>query len=166
MNPHKTKPHRENSHTCKNSQTISSPAPKSPSFSNLSDQALFHSLSPQPPSILSNSSPFTMPLEVSTKLQTWLTRHGLSGYLHVYNAPAHPWAQAIGTKIHLSTITNDIIRSALRLPRGGGHDIEAPPQHTLEQYFGEYSLSAKAHHTHSGPNEFFGDLAHLMLEYS
>ena len=107
-----------------------------------------------------------MPLEVSAELRTWMTRHGLAGYLNVYNAPVHPQAWAITTKIHSDTITNDIIRSALRLPRGGEHDIEAPPQHILEQHFGEYTLSAKAHHTHGGPNEFFGDLAHFLLEYA
>ena len=107
-----------------------------------------------------------MPLKVSKDLRTWMpTRHGFSVYLNVYDAPAHPDAQAIATKIQLGTITNDIICSALHLPRGGEHDIEAPPQHTLEQYFGEYSLSVKAHRMHGGPNEFFGDLAHFLLDY-
>ena len=49
--------------------------------------------------------------------------------------------------------------------RGGEYDVEAPPQHILEKYFGEYSLSTKAHRTHGGPNEFFGDLAHFFLKY-
>ena len=39
------------------------------------------------------------------------------------------------------------------------------PQHNLEQHFGEYSVLAKAHRTHGGPNEFFGNLAHILLEF-
>ena len=55
---------------------------------------------------------------------------------------------------------------ALRLQRGGEHDIEAPPQHILEQLFGEFSVFAKAYRTHGGPNEFFRDLARFLLEFS
>ena len=40
-----------------------------------------------------------------------------------------------------------------------------PPQHTLEKYFGEYSLSVKAIRTHDGSSELFGDLTHFFLEY-
>ena len=53
----------------------------------------------------------------------------------------------------------------LSLKHGCEHNVDAPPQHILEQYFGEYSLSAKAHRTHGGSNEFFGNLAHFLLEY-
>ena len=94
-----------------------------------------------------------MPLEVSKELRTWITRHGLTGYLNVLEAPPHPKAQAIARKIHPDTISNNMIRVA-------------PPQHILEQHFGEYSLSAKAHHTHGGHNEFFWNLAHFLLEYA
>ena len=106
-----------------------------------------------------------MPFEVSTALRTWLTSHGLGGYLQVYDAEHHPRALAIATKIHPGTVTNDMLRTALRLQRGGDYDIEAPPQHILDKYFGEYSLSAKAHRTHGGPDVLFGDLAHFFLEY-
>ena len=34
----------------------------------------------------------------------------------------------------------------------------------MEQHFDEYSVSAKAHRTHGGPNEFFGNMAHILLE--
>ena len=80
-----------------------------------------------------------MSFEVSTELRSWLTTHGLGGYLQVYDADAHPRALAVTAKIHPGTITNDIIRSALHLPRGGEYDVEAPPQHLLEKHFGEYS---------------------------
>ena len=53
----------------------------------------------------------------------------------------------------------------LGLQHRGEHEIEAPPHHILEQHFGEYWASAKAHCTHGGPNEFFGNLAHFLLEF-
>ena len=107
-----------------------------------------------------------MSLEVSKELRTWITKHGLTGYLNVLEAPPHPEAQAIAKKIHLDTISNNMICGALRLRRGDDHNIDVLPQHILEQHFGEYSLSAKAHRTHGGPNEFFGNLAHFLLEYA
>ena len=106
-----------------------------------------------------------MPFEVSTEFRSWLTSHSFKGYLQLYHADAHPRALAIAGKIHPGTVTNDMIRAAHRLQRGGEYDIDAPPQHILEKYFGEYSLSAKAHRTHGGPNQLFGDLAHFFLEY-
>ena len=72
-----------------------------------------------------------MPLEVSKELRTWITRHGLTGYLNVLEAPPHSEAQAIAKKIHPDTITNNMIREALRLQRGGEHDIDTPSQHIL-----------------------------------
>ena len=53
----------------------------------------------------------------------------------------------------------------LGLQQGGEHEIEALPQHILEQHFGEYSASRKAYHTHGVPNEFFGNLVHFFLEF-
>ena len=83
----------------------------------------------------------------------------------VLNTAPHPEAQTIAKRVHPNTITNNQICWALSLKRGDKHDVDAPPQHILEQYFGEYSASAKAHDMHGGPNEFFGNLAHFLLEY-
>ena len=56
-----------------------------------------------------------MPLEVSKELRTWLWRHGLGGYLCVIDTPPHPEAQEIARQLHLDTVTNNLIRSALGL---------------------------------------------------
>ena len=111
------------------------------------------------------SSKIAMMIKVSRELYTWLSRHGLGGYLRVLNVAPHPGAQAGAKLVHPDTITNNQIRSALSLQLGGEHDVGAPPQHILEKYFKEYSASAKAHCTHGGSNEFFGNLAHFLLEF-
>ena len=155
---HKTTPLAGISPTSRPSLAIASPALVVPSSLYPSTQTLSR---PRLPSIAPNPSTSIMSFEVSTELRSWLTTHGLGGYLQVYDADAHPRA----LKIHPDTITNDIIRIALRLPRGGEYDVDANPHHLLEKYFGEYSLSTKAHRMHGGPNELFGDLAHFFLEY-
>ena len=123
-NLQKTRPKQESFHLGKPSQDISPPALTSPCSPSPFTLTLSHS--PSPPTLLSSSSS-AMPFEVSNELQTWLTQHGLAGYLQVYDADAHPRAQAIASKIHPGTITNDIIRSALHLPRGREYNVEAPP---------------------------------------
>ena len=159
---HKTTPLAGISPTSRPSLAIASPALVVPSSLYPSTQTLSR---PRSPSIAPNPSTSTMSFEVSTELRSWLTTHGLAGYLQVYDADAHPRALAIAAKIHPGTITNDIIRSALRLPRGGEYNVEAPPHQILEKYFGEYSLSPKAHRMHGSPNKLFGDLAHFFLKY-
>ena len=79
-----------------------------------------------------------MPLEVSYEIRTWLQRHGLGGYPRVINAPPHPEAQEIALQLYLDTVTNNLIRSALGLHRGGDHDVKIPPHTILKDYFGLY----------------------------
>ena len=66
-----------------------------------------------------------MTIEVSTKLCTWLSMHGLGGYLCIIDAAPHPDAQAVAMRVHPDTITNNQIRSALSLKHGGEHDVDA-----------------------------------------
>ena len=82
------------------------------------------------------------------------------------DAPAHPDAQAVARRIHPDTITNNVIRAALDLQRGGDHDVEIPPATTLKEYFGEYSVSGKAYRTYGGSNKAFGELARILMEYA
>ena len=105
-----------------------------------------------------------MPLEVSKELR-WLQRHDLGGYLRVIDAPPHPEAQEIARQLHPDTVTNNLIRSALGLQRGGVHDIEVPSHTILEAYFGTYSVFGKAYRTYGGPNKFFSDIARILMEY-
>ena len=51
----------------------------------------------------------------------------MGGCLKVIDALAHPDAQAVARRITPNTITNNVIRAALDLQRGGDHDIEIPP---------------------------------------
>ena len=90
-----------------------------------------------------------MPLEVSQEIRTWLQTRGLGGYLRVIDAPPHPDAQEMALQIHPDTVTNNIIRIALDLQRGGEHDVEVPPHTILKDYFGLYSVSGKVYQTSS-----------------
>ena len=90
----------------------------------------------------------TMPLAASPETRAWLQERGLGGYLKVIDTPAHPDAPAVARRIHPDTITNNVIRVALDLQRGGDHDVEIPPTTTLKEYFGEYSVSGKSYRTY------------------
>ena len=106
-----------------------------------------------------------MPLKVSQEIRTWLQRHGLGGYLCVIDAPPHPEAQEIARQLHPYAVTNNFIRSALELQRGGEHDVEVPSHNIFKDYFGLYSVSRKAYRTYRGPNRFFGEIARILMEY-
>ena len=82
------------------------------------------------------------------------------------DAPAHPDAQAVARRIHPDTITNNVIRTALDLQRGGDHVVEIPPPMPLKEYFGEYSTSGKAYRTYGGSNKAFGELPRILMEYA
>ena len=86
--------------------------------------------------------------------------------MKVIDAPAHPDAQAVARRISPDTITNNVIRAALDLQRGGDHDVEIPPATMLKEYFGEYSASGKAYRTYGGPNRAFGEIARILMEYA
>ena len=100
-----------------------------------------------------------MPLAASQEIRTWLQQRGLDGYLRVINAPPHPDAQEITRRTHPDTVTNNVIRAAFDLKRGGEHEVKIPPHMTLKEYFGMYSISGKAYHTYGGLNNFFGEIA-------
>ena len=62
-------------------------------------------------------------------------------------------------------VTNNIIRAALDLKRGGEHEVEIPHHTTLKEYFGMYVISGKAYRTYEGPNKFFGEISRILMEY-
>ena len=107
-----------------------------------------------------------MPLAASQETRSWLQEWGLGGYLRVIDAPTHPDAQGVARRIHPDTVTNNMIRTALDLTRGGEHEVEIPPSTTLNKYFGMYSMSRKAYHTYGGPNKSFGEIARILMEYA
>ena len=117
-----------------------------------------------PSSTQSNTIP-TMPLTSSLETRAWPQERGLGGYLKVIDAPTHPDAQAVARRIQPDTITNNVVRAALDLQRGGDHDVEIPSSMTLKEYFGEYSVSGKAYRTYGGSNTAFRELARILMEY-
>jgi hypothetical protein len=90
----------------------------------------------------------------------------MGGYLKIIDALAHPDAQQKGKEVCPKAITNNVIREALELKRGGDHDADIPPAAKLKQYFGEYSASGKAYRTYGGPNKVFGEIARILMEYA
>ena len=155
---------RTPSHSISSSRSLNTCTEPRPRFQTTSSISLSRPRLIHLPSQSSHDS--TMPLEVSQEIRTWLQRRGLGGYLHVIDAPAHPEAQEIMRQIHLDTVTNNIIRSALELQRGGEHDVEGPPHTILKDYFGFYSVSRKAYRTYGEPNKFFGEIARILMEYA
>ena len=101
-----------------------------------------------------------MPLATSQETRSWLQQRGLGGYLRVIDAPT------IARRIHPDTVTNNMIRAALDLARGGDHEVEIPPHSTLKEYFGMYSMSGKAYRTYGGPIKAFGEIARILMEYA
>ena len=81
------------------------------------------------------------------------------------DTPTHPDAQAVARRIHLDTITNNMIRAALDLQRAGDHEVEIPSSTILKEYFGEYSASRKAYRTYRGSNKAFRELTQILMEY-
>ena len=69
-------------------------------------------------------------------------------------------------RIHPDKVTNNIIRATLDLKRGGEHDVEIPPHTVLKDYFGLYSMFGKAYRTYGGPDNFFGEIARILMEYA
>ena len=85
-----------------------------------------------------------MPTIITTALKTWLAETGLQGFIRVAEAPPHPNATEIASKLNIETITNSMIHKKLSLDSTGERQLEMVPSEILERYYGKYSLSAKA----------------------
>ena len=100
--------------------------------------------SAQPHSQHATAQYFEMPTIITTALRNWLTENGLQGFIQVAEAPPHPNATEITSRINIETITDSMLRKKLKLDSTGERLLEMVPSHTLERYYGKYSLSAKA----------------------
>ena len=105
-----------------------------------------------------------MPTIITTALRNWLTENGLQGFIKVAEAPPHPNATEIASKLNIETITDSMIRKKLSLDNTGERKLEMVPSHILERYYGKYSLSAKAFRTRDIPDPFFRDVEKVLLE--
>ena len=92
-----------------------------------------------------------MPTIITTALRNWRTENGLQRFIQVVEAPLHPNATEITSKLNIESIT-------------GERQLEMVPLHILERYYGKYSLSAKAFRIRDIPGPFFRDVAKFLLE--
>ena len=105
-----------------------------------------------------------MPTIITTTLTNWLTENVLQGLIQVAEAPPHPNATEIASRINIETITDSMLHKKLNLDCTGERQLEMVPSHILERYYGKYSLSAKAFRTKDIPDPFFRDVAKFLLE--
>mgnify|MGYP000270545862 CR=1 FL=1 len=51
-----------------------------------------------------------MTIIVTSTLQKWFTDHGLQGFMQVAEAPPHPNALEMVSKLNINTLTNSMVR--------------------------------------------------------
>ena len=56
-----------------------------------------------------------MPTVITTALGNWLVEHGLQGFIKVAEAPPHPNATEIASKLNIETLTDSMVRKKLSL---------------------------------------------------
>ena len=78
-----------------------------------------------------------MPTILTTVLRNWLTENGLQGFIQVAEAPPHPNATEIASRLNIETITDMMIRKKLSLDSTGERQLEMVPSHILERYYGK-----------------------------
>ena len=60
-----------------------------------------------------------MPTIITIALRNWLAEHGLQGFIKVVEAPPHPNATEITSKLNIETVTDSMIRKKLSLDSTG-----------------------------------------------
>ena len=56
-----------------------------------------------------------MPTIITTALRNWLAECGLQGFIKVAEAPPHPNATEIASKLNIETLTDSMVRKKLSL---------------------------------------------------
>ena len=79
-------------------------------------------------------------------------------------APLHPNALEMASKLNIDTRTNSMVRKKLGLSSTGERQFDILPTEILERHYGKYSQSAKALRNRDIPDPFFRDIAKFMLE--
>ena len=101
-----------------------------------------------------------MTIIITPTLRKWLTDHNLHGFIQVAEAPPHPNALEMASKLNIDTLTNSMVPKNLGLNSTGERQFDILPTKMLERYYGKYSQSAKAFF----PDPFFRNTAKFMLE--
>ena len=68
-----------------------------------------------------------MPTIITTDLRNWLTEPSLQGFIKVVEAPPHPNAIEIASKLNIETLTDSIVRKKLSLDSTGEQQLEMFP---------------------------------------
>ena len=84
--------------------------------------------------------------------------------MKVAEVEPHPRAAKMLQQIDVSKITNKKVRSVLELKREGFDVVQKMDKDVLRSYFGEYSPSMKAFQMQGGADEFFHEVAKILLE--
>ena len=79
-------------------------------------------------------------------------------------APAHPNALEMASKLNIDTLTNSMVCKNLGLSSIGERHLDIFLTEVLERYYGVYSQSAKVYMTRDIPDPFFRDIAKFLLE--
>ena len=56
-----------------------------------------------------------MPTIITTALRNWLAERGLQGFIKVAQAPPHPNATKIATKLNIETLTDSMVCKKLSM---------------------------------------------------
>ena len=56
-----------------------------------------------------------MTIIITSTLRKWLTDHNLNGFIQVAEAPTHPIAIEMASKLNIDTLTNSMVRRKLGL---------------------------------------------------
>ena len=80
-----------------------------------------------------------MTIIVTSVLRNWLADHGLQGFIQVVEAPPHPNAMEMASKLNIETLTNSMVRKKLGLNSMGKQQFEILPTELLEIYYRKYS---------------------------
>ena len=62
-----------------------------------------------------------MTIIITSALRKWLMDHDLQGFIQVAEAPAHPNALEMASKLNIDTLTNSMVRKKLALSNTGEH---------------------------------------------
>ena len=98
--------------------------------------------------------PSEMTILVTSGLRNWLTDHSLQGFIQLAEAPPHPNAMEIVSKLNIETLTDSMVRKKLGLNSTSERQFEILPTELLENIPNPRKLSGPG----TSPTLSFGTL--------
>ena len=80
-----------------------------------------------------------MTILITSTLRNWLTDNGLQGFIQVAEAPPHPNALEMVSKLNIETLTDSMVHKKLGLSSMGERQFDILPTELLERYYDKYS---------------------------